>query len=463
MEETPTTVVVQAATSSDTKNYEQILTCVFGTFVFLQFTVLGLANHAGEGYLPTEQRELVYYALQVFVILGYVLNSLLFRFCRNMRIQKAIMYAVFGIFTACVAVMLVFAPDSLWYVIVSMVSVLCLGAIGGGAHYRMSMETVTDANVARCMGLGSAAAVVMQYLLQICWGVTPLLPVFMLAAVIVLFYLQRNAPKTAVEEGKAPETAAPRRIAVSIVIAAIFILFASFYNEYIHHLMIESSYSSYTVYSWPRLMLVPGYLLFAIIGDRKNGKYVPLASLCIMLIALLSVVLVGNQGAYWLNMCLFYFSIATFTSYYLLTFWRLAPGTKNPALWAPFGRMLDSGMVLLTGGIHISMLSAPVILGVDIAGAVLVIVLMALGGNLNLAEEKSAPEKPIASPEERVAQIARECSLTEREQEVLAALVLTEDKNQQIADEFGISRRQLQTHIAHIYEKTGTATRAAWL
>lgn len=28
--------------------------CLFGAFVFLQFTVLGLANHGGEGYLSAE-------------------------------------------------------------------------------------------------------------------------------------------------------------------------------------------------------------------------------------------------------------------------------------------------------------------------------------------------------------------------------------------------------------------------
>lgn len=46
------------------------LSGLFGSFVFLQFTVLGLANHAGEGYLTHGQRDLVYYALQVFVISG---------------------------------------------------------------------------------------------------------------------------------------------------------------------------------------------------------------------------------------------------------------------------------------------------------------------------------------------------------------------------------------------------------
>ena len=43
---------------------------------------------------------------------------------------------------------------------------------------------------------------------------------------------------------------------------------------------------------------------------------------------------------------------------------------------------------------------------------------------------------------------------------MLAALVLTENKNQQIADELGISRRQLQTYVSRIYKKTGTSTRA---
>ena len=445
---------------SDKTKHQLSLTCLFGAFVFLQFTVLALANHAGEGYLDTAQRELVYYALQVFVILGYLLHALAFRACRG-RIRGAVAYGAFGVFSACVAVMLASGSDSLAHVAVCMAAALGLGGIGGAVHLRMSLETVTGAGVARCMGLGSAVAVVMQYLLQIQWGVTPLLPPFMLAAFLLLAFLLLRAAPQAIKEGiGGPEATPPVRIVVTVLIAATFILFSCFYNEHIHHLMIRSDYASYSVYSWPRLMLVPGYLLFAAIGDRRGGRLVPLASLCIMLIALLNVVLVGEQGAYWLNMCLFYVLIATFTSYYLLTFWRLAPGSRHPALWAPFGRMLDSGMVLLTGAIGLSALPTPVVLGTNIAGVVLVILLMALGGDFNLAEEPRAPQKPAPSLEERVQLLARECDLTERESEVLAHLVLTEDKNQQIADTLGISRRQLQTHISHVYEKTGTATRA---
>ncbi|MBP5448641.1 MAG: hypothetical protein J6Y01_00825, partial [Spirochaetales bacterium] len=109
-------------------------------------------------------------------------------------------------------------------------------------------------------------------------------------------------------------TAAVRQIKVEMT--ALHLL------QTIHHLMIRSNYAAANVYSWPRLILIPGYLLFALIGDRRNGRYVPVASLCVMLAALLNVVLTGEKSAGWFNMCLFYLSIAAFTSYYLLTFWR---------------------------------------------------------------------------------------------------------------------------------------------
>ena len=146
------------------------LTCLFGSFVFLQFTVLGLANHAGEGYLATGQRELVYYVLQVFVILGFLLHAVYARhYTANQKtsgIRKGIAYAVFGIFFACTVIMLFAGCDSMFYVIVSMAAALCVGLVGGAAHYRMSLETATGATVAKSMGIGSAAAVVLQYLLQ---------------------------------------------------------------------------------------------------------------------------------------------------------------------------------------------------------------------------------------------------------------------------------------------------------
>ena len=57
---------------SEKQKHTITLTGLFASYMFLQFTVLGLGNHAGEGWLSTGRRELVYYTLQVFVILGFL-------------------------------------------------------------------------------------------------------------------------------------------------------------------------------------------------------------------------------------------------------------------------------------------------------------------------------------------------------------------------------------------------------
>lgn len=481
------------------------LACLFGSFAFLQFTALGLANHAGEGYLSTPLREQVYYALQVFVILGYLLYGLFCRIREGKRVRKTIACGVCGVFFFSVTVMLFAGTASLLNVIASMLAALTLGGLGGAAHHRISMAGASGAKVAWSMGVGSSAAIVLQYLLQIHWGVTPVLPAFLgVAFLLFLFMLRSVSPEAAETEQQYTKTVSTRRVVSAVLIAATFILFACFYNETIHHLMIQSEYSSANVYSWPRLMLVPIYLLYAVIGDRGNGKYVPIASLCIMLIALLNVVLVGNAGAYWLNMCFFYCAIAAYTCYYLLTFWRLAPGTRHPALWAPFGRMLDSAMVLFTGAIHLSELSAPVVMGMDIAGIVMVLLLMTMDGSFNLLVPDSAlsrnkPESdsgkppagsgsdqpaamslsttqedappaqgrevkmdpaPMLSPEEGLQRMQEQYGLTLRETEMLRELVTTEDKQTVICERMSIQARTLQYYVTHLYRKTGATTRA---
>lgn len=450
------------------------LTFLFGGFVFLQFTVLALANHAGEGDLSTGQRDIVYYVLQVFVILGFLLYSVFVRLCAGHRKlsdnRNVITHIVFGIFASCVVVMLYAGTDSMFYVIISMFAVLLLGVIGGMTHYRMSVETMVRTDVARSMGVGSITAVMLQYLFQIRFGISPFLVIFMLASLLIVAYiLPGKELETSAEGDRRPEKTISRRILLSVLIAMALVLFACFYNEYIHHLQIQSGYGTYNVYSWPRLMLIPGYLLFALIGDRDNGKYVPITSLCIALIMMLTVVLVGNPEMYWLNMCLFYCSIAAVTSYYLLTFWRLAPETKNPALWAPFGRIIDSTMVLIAGGLHMSALPIPVVIGADIVSVIVIILMMAVNGNFNFgdsqAEQSTEYVEAIRIPgflseEEVVDQIREIYHLTPRETEVLRELVLTDDTQTVISERLSIQVRTLQNHVTQIYRKTGVNTRA---
>ena len=253
------------------------LTGLFAAYMFLQFTVLGLGNHAGEGWLSTGLRELVYYALQVFVILGFLAYAAADRLIRGERNRARAAVFVLAAFFAGAAVMLFAGKGSLFYLIVTLAVMPCLGCTAGAVYHRMSRETAAGENTARSMGIGSAVAVALQFVLQIQWGVTPVLAVFMLAALLLVGYvLLRSPPRS---EGGTAEPTPPRRVLFACLIAAAFVLFTSFYNGYLHHLQIQSGYTDYNLYSWPRLMMIPCYLLFAAIGDKRQGALVPVAAL----------------------------------------------------------------------------------------------------------------------------------------------------------------------------------------
>ena len=453
---------------SESTRRELSLTGLFAAFMFLQFTVLGLGNHAGEGFLSAVWRERVYYGLQVFVILGFLSHAAWNR-VRKDRISRGAVLGVSAVFLAGTAVMLAADSGSLFYLIVTSVSVFCLGQIGGAVYLRMSVETAAGEKTARSMGLGCAAAVAMQFLLQLQWGVTPLLPVFMLAALVLLTLALLRRPETAEIRDRKPQPVPSRRLLFAVLIAAALMLFTGFYNGYIHHLQIQSGYTDYNVYTWPRLMLIPCYLLFAFVGDRRQGKLVPAAALCVGLVATLNSTLAGSYGAYWLNMCLFYLAIAASVSYYNLTFWRLAQRTKQPTLWASMGRVLDSVMVLLTGGMNLSGLSAAAVQALDIAGLAAVIVLMAWNRDLQFsaAEEAAAlvtePDSdPLQETEtERISRLAAHYGLTPKEAEVLGLVLHSDLPTGRLGEEIGISSRTIYRHLNSIYDKTGTNSRMA--
>lgn len=349
------------------------------------------------------------------MILGFALHAAL----RRRPVRRGLMPGALALLTAG-AGLLLFARNGVAGLAALCLTLLSLGCVGGAWYFRMAQAAALGLPVGRGMGLGYAAAVALQYALQLWRGQKALLGPALLAAALGLFLLlRRDFPETAAQPPGSPQ---PRRRLVRVcLITAALLLFTAFYNGYIHHLQIRSGYGDYNVYAWSRLMLIPGYLLFAALGDRSGGRLVPLAALCTVTAALLNAVL---AGADWLNMCLFYVAISV--SYYNLSFWRLAAGTKSPARWASMGRVLDSAMVLLCGALRVSALSAPAVL-----------VLMTMNGDLSLgpvpagaAPAPSPPPVPAADPLEA------------------------------LAARLDVSVSTLRHHTTAIYKKTGVGTRA---
>lgn len=435
-------------------------TLLFASFMFSQFVILRLANQAGSGYLPAAQQESVYLFIQIAAILGFSGHAL-FRFFHGLqRLYRPLLAVVMAVCLSGTAVMLFSSPASLFYLIITGCGVLSLGFIGGAVYERLALSARALKRMGLCIGIGYASAVALQFCLQLQWTVTPALAVLLLLSFAALAaFLLRDAALPAPAREPQPKDVSKSTLIFSVAVTFALLIFTSYYNSYIHHLQIVHSYTDYNVYSLPRLLMIPVAILFGFLGDIRDGRFLPVCTLCAAATALLNTALLGRD-TYFLNMCLYYVALTAVIAYYHVTFLRLAGKTKQPALWACMGRVIDSAVVILSFGLKMAAQSQAVVLVINIAALAVVIIMMALSGALNLSAPAAAEAEPAAEVNPFPV-VQQSYGITPSELRVLRELVLTDDKQEVIASRLHISVSTLRHHITSLYKKTGVQTRLA--
>ena len=414
------------------KNKNIRMGVLFCSFMFVQFIILRMSNQAGRGYLEEQRQELVYLFIQLVVIGGFFSHALIKSKVQSEKACKGATLVSLALCMAGTAVMLFSPAASLFYLMVTGLSVFFLGFTGGAVYCQLASLNADKARTGLCVGAGYAAAVALQFCLQLQWTVIP---------------------------------------ALSVMLAVSFGALGFLLLSYIHHLQIASGYTDYNVYTWPRLLMIPAILLFGFLGDLRGGKYLPLGTLCVVVVALLNTVLLGRE-TYILNMCLYYVAITAVIAYYNLTFIRLAARTRHPAIWVVMGRVIDSATVVLGMTLKFSTFSQAAILMTDIAALVVAIIMMTLTGAFDLSEHARheaqfvSETAPVHEPQTETetdpfSAIQESYRITPSEMKVLRELVGTDDKQDAIALRLNISVSTLRHHITSIYKKTGTQTRSA--
>ena len=453
------------------------LSVFLAAFMFIQFVVLRLGNQAGQGYLPVERQENVYFFLQVVAILGFLSHALPYPVLRGKRPYGLALCCSLAFCFAGAVVMLICPFESSFYLIVTGLTVFFLGFSGGAVYRKLSVLAAHAPRPGIGFGAGYAAAVALQFFLQLQWTVVPLIACLLglCFAVLIVFLTAREEPIP--EETEITNRPGVRSALIcAVVVTVSLLIFTSYYNRYIHHLQIASGYTEYNVYSWPRLLMIPAVLLFGALADLGKGKLLPLGTLCMVVLALMNTMLIGRK-TYLLNMSLYYIAMTAVIAYYNLVFIRIAPRTAHPALWAPMGRMIDSAAVILSFLVRLVNVTPAAALMIDVAALVVVIVTMSLNGDFNLKSTVPGPDRadivpdpapdtdpvpdmramPDADPFDEI--LAR-YRLTPGEMKVFRELVLTEDKQSAIGDRLSIKLRTVQANVTSIYRKTGVSTRA---
>lgn len=318
----------------------------------------------------------------------------------------------------------------------------------------------------RMIGIGMGVAVLLQFTVQnlIPHSVTFMTSVFLCTAFVVFFTVRASAdsgmenPHISFSDGLTCSKTGAVLVAAVVLMSLVTGMIDSV-------LTASNAEKTCDIYSGVRLFYAVGLVLAGFIADIDKRRYLPLATVCVMLLSSVSMFFIAEESSYFAGTALMYLYSGFYVIFLTVMFLEFAPRTVRPELWAGMGRIVRSFTVAVTVlpalKIHEALGSTALAVGSCLISIGIMLVLLPyIVHAVNASEQsKEICGRYEISPYERLKLYAEQCSLTPRETEVLEMLLTTDDDLQSIADSLYISRRMVQRHISSIYKKIGTRTR----
>ncbi len=396
---------------------------------------------------------------------GFLSFSLLRRICKAEKSRKAALLIIGALCLAAAAVLLI-ANRPVVFLISSTAALLLTGHIGGCVHYNTAMYFTGSRYAGRIIGTGMATAIFLQFIVQ---NLTPQSVVFMISiflSVAFVMYFIIRAPKDWILENPLPyssENQRDRKTAIALILSVVLMsLVAGMIDSVLTAFNAERIYD---VYSGVRLFYALGLIAAGFIADVRGRNYLPLATVCAMLLSSICMFFLSEEVSYFAGIALTYLYSGFYVMFFTMMFLDFAPKSRCPELWAGMGRIVRSltvaATVLPALKIYDALGSTALAVGSCLGSiGILLVLLPHIGRAVAVSEQnKALPEQQEISQQERLRLYAQRCCLTPRETEVLERLLTTDDDLQRIADSLYISRRMVQRYVSSIYEKTETKTR----
>lgn len=241
---------------------------------------------------------------------------------------------------------------------------------------------------------------------------------------------------------------------------------------------------------WPRLLMGVSALVAGALFDLRGRSYMNIIMTCAAMLSTLSFFVLitdANGGNTLAATIIFYLGSGFFVVFFTAKFAAISVYAHWSYLWPCMGRVINNVCAMLVTAPAVAIVSSQnVLLAV---GAVLVLFVGIaisllgqfgyridvdvvpgkpafaaddLGGGPASAQSEPAPaEVPELSLGERLDAFVAAFELTQRERDVLEALVASNESVQDIAATLFLSRSTLYRHIASINKKTGAASRVA--
>ena len=397
---------------------------------------------------------------------GFLSFSLLRRICKKEKSRKTAQ-TILGILCIGAAMVLLFADHPALFLTSSAAALLLTGHISGCVYYNTAMYFAASRYMGRLIGTGMGVAILLQFVVQnlIPQSVTFIISIILSVAFVMYFVI--TVPKDWILENPLPYSSDAKKDVKKTLLLIVAVVLMSLVAGMIDSVLTAfNAEKSYDIYGGVRLFYALGLILAGVLADIRERKYLPLSTVCTILLSSVCMFFLSNEVSYFAGTALMYLYSGFYVIFLTVMFLDFAPKSSRPELWAGMGRIVRSFTVAATvlPAFNIYGAVGTTVLAVVSCLLSILILLVLLPYLSNAAVSLKPTEElisgsPELSPQERMKLYAQHCSLTPRETEVLEKLLTTEDGVQEIADSLYISRRMLQRYISSIYEKTETKTR----
>ena len=362
---------------------------------------------------------------------------------------------------------------------------LILGYLGSRTHYLAAQLLRGSRHPAKTVSVAYAVGLLLQFLNHnLLWGET-VEGSFLAGSFVMLWVLTVGMAQNALpgyhrrqktedgetvsvkntQEGVTAEQISwknPRLAGVALLVTVVLMtcIFATLDNA----VTLAHAAGTMDIGQWPRLFLALSGLLAGVLFDLNNGRYRGLIMYAVTILSTICVLIIESGGPFLPGLLIFYMSAGFFVVFFTNGFLQLSYRMQDGRLWTGMGRAANNLGAVITGVASISLLTGEDHILTSVLALVLfVLISVALLWYYSCTQIVKAPEamesREMAGSQSRLERFAESFDLTEREQEVLQLLLLSDDGMQEIADSLFVSRAMLYRHIAALNEKTGTRSR----
>ena len=428
-------------------------------FHFLLFQLTeSLVNDRAAELLGAEAVNPVYAAGLFCTASGYLLFAVLSRRIGSVTLRRRIL-ASMGAGYLLSALWMATTMQPLGFVVCALAGLLSAGYIGGMSHWVLASALRGGKYTGRPASAAIAAGIGIQYLVQN-FLPTPAAWLVWLAAAVFTVVFQYRCPDGGSFSGGPPSRCGtePRLRRRLFVLSAAVVLMSLIISLDDTVCLTLHAQGSVNLFALPRVFYAGSVLLAGCLADRKDRAYLPLATVCVLLISGFTFAFLNRPDTYWVNVCLLYTYSGFYVAFFTIMFLDAAPKSSCPELWAGMGRIARSYTLAIATVPFIHLFDAfgslpMMVLSTFFSAGCLL--LFFVFGMLSPVRTEETPSSDAGSLEE----FAQKHHLSPREAEVLAAIVDNDRSIRELAEELHISERTTYRHLTSIYEKTGASSR----